>query len=90
MLVVEYDKESEGHGIRVVTRCKLPQNIQSVLEFVILTHVDPGRNIIVLKLPNLRPRGRAAAGIRVRGHDNRKRETSLLLWPVDMRMLNGL
>ena len=46
------------------------KNIQSVLEFVILTHADPERNIIVPNFLIRVSRGRAAVGIRVRGRDS--------------------
>ena len=59
MLAVECEVEFDGHGIRVAKPLKLPQNIPSVLELVILTQADPGRNIIVLNpifaLPEVGP-----------------------------------
>ena len=62
--------ESDGHGLRVATPSKLPRNVLDVFgNFVFLTHTDPKEKYIYHLLRNSRPRGRTAAGIRVRGRD---------------------
>ena len=55
---------------------KLPRNVLDVFgNFAFLTHADPGEKYIYHLLPNSRPRGRTAAGIRVRGRDTRAQKS---------------